>query len=113
MIWRPPRSTLFPYTTLFRSVHLRGDPPPPDLHPTARGGERQRQHAVVARHHGRVAERLRRGQPPKGRSAGERQRQQHGCSQPHCARTPLPVAPNTVKGALVTLTNPGADATSV
>src|SRR5687768_17883169 len=21
MIWRPPRSTLFPYTTLFRSVH--------------------------------------------------------------------------------------------
>src|SRR5256885_16890048 len=24
MIRRPPRSTLFPYTTLFRSVHLRG-----------------------------------------------------------------------------------------
>src|SRR3712207_7221337 len=28
MIRRPPRSTLFPYTTLFRSeVHRRGDPP--------------------------------------------------------------------------------------
>src|SRR2546430_8503409 len=26
MIRRPPRSTLFPYTTLFRSVHLDGDP---------------------------------------------------------------------------------------
>src|SRR2546430_10741533 len=25
MIRRPPRSTLFPYTTLFRSVHLIGD----------------------------------------------------------------------------------------
>src|SRR2546430_12874477 len=24
MIRRPPRSTLFPYTTLFRSVHVRG-----------------------------------------------------------------------------------------
>src|SRR5438477_5958023 len=22
MIWRPPRSTLFPYTTLFRSIHI-------------------------------------------------------------------------------------------
>src|SRR5258708_28075052 len=28
MIRRPPRSTLFPYTTLFRSLfHLSGDPP--------------------------------------------------------------------------------------
>src|SRR2546430_6392528 len=25
MIRRPPRSTLFPYTTLFRSLHIRGD----------------------------------------------------------------------------------------
>src|SRR3712207_7626225 len=29
MIRRPPRSTLFPYTTLFRSA-LGGDPHPPD-----------------------------------------------------------------------------------
>src|SRR5258708_10744717 len=27
MIRRPPRSTLFPYTTLFRSVSVRGDLP--------------------------------------------------------------------------------------
>src|SRR2546429_6056811 len=26
MIRRPPRSTLFPYTTLFRSVHIREQP---------------------------------------------------------------------------------------
>src|SRR5437762_8780257 len=25
MIWRPPRSTLFPYTTLFRSCRVRRD----------------------------------------------------------------------------------------
>src|SRR5437762_4922585 len=29
MIRRPPRSTLFPYTTLFRSVPSRLDPAPP------------------------------------------------------------------------------------
>src|SRR5256885_11964664 len=29
MIRRPPRSTLFPYTTLFRSTVLRGDPVSP------------------------------------------------------------------------------------
>src|SRR3712207_7620572 len=28
MIRRPPRSTLFPYTTLFRSTGLRHEPPP-------------------------------------------------------------------------------------
>src|SRR3712207_9305607 len=28
MIRRPPRSTLFPYTTLFRSHRPPGDPPP-------------------------------------------------------------------------------------
>src|SRR2546430_11336737 len=28
MIRRPPRSTLFPYTTLFRSTPARGGPPP-------------------------------------------------------------------------------------
>src|SRR5690348_18207528 len=27
MIRRPPRSTLFPYTTLFRSLHRRARPP--------------------------------------------------------------------------------------
>src|SRR5438105_11096933 len=32
MIRRPPRSTLFPYTTLFRSDLLVGRPEPDDLH---------------------------------------------------------------------------------
>src|SRR2546422_1728888 len=31
MIRRPPRSTLFPYTTLFRSHHLADGAPPVDL----------------------------------------------------------------------------------
>src|SRR2546427_4008188 len=38
MIRRPPRSTLFPYTTLFRSPHARGPRPP------ARDGH-ERRHA--------------------------------------------------------------------
>src|SRR3712207_8093923 len=29
MIRRPPRSTLFPYTTLFRSIEANRPPPPP------------------------------------------------------------------------------------
>src|SRR5258708_21271329 len=36
MIRRPPRSTLFPYTTLFRSVHV------------ARAADRERRHVEVA-----------------------------------------------------------------
>src|SRR2546430_3026029 len=31
MIRRPPRSTLFPYTTLFRSASAQRFPPPPGL----------------------------------------------------------------------------------
>src|SRR6266478_8069266 len=34
MIRRPPRSTLFPYTTLFRSLHWRARSPPPDQYPS-------------------------------------------------------------------------------
>src|SRR3712207_8186459 len=33
MIRRPPRSTLFPYTTLFRSGVLDDQPAPDDVHP--------------------------------------------------------------------------------
>src|SRR3712207_8664798 len=33
MIRRPPRSTLFPYTTLFRSRSRRSPSPPPRPHP--------------------------------------------------------------------------------
>src|SRR5690349_24411047 len=41
MLRRPPRSTLFPYTTLFRSPHPAEDrgraaPPPHPDHPTSR-----------------------------------------------------------------------------
>src|SRR3712207_7403278 len=36
MIRRPPRSTLFPYTTLFRSAH--------QAHPPVRGGRREAGH---------------------------------------------------------------------
>src|SRR5438270_9738799 len=36
MIQRPPRSTLFPYTTLFRSSFVTPDPPPPsDIDPAS------------------------------------------------------------------------------
>src|SRR2546430_3911827 len=55
MIRRPPRSTLFPYTTLFRSiprlsrprtVRRRVNPPPPARPPAARrvGGLRSEEH---------------------------------------------------------------------
>src|SRR5580700_11585244 len=40
MIRRPPRSTLFPYTTLFRSSSPRGSPRPP--RGTGRRGPRRR-----------------------------------------------------------------------
>src|SRR2546425_4798541 len=46
MIRRPPRSTLFPYTTLFRSdsklvVHFRAGPFSPVQEPEGEGGVRQ------------------------------------------------------------------------
>src|SRR2546426_8213250 len=37
MIRRPPRSTLFPYTTLFRSRPLAARPGVPDRHPRCAG----------------------------------------------------------------------------
>src|SRR5687767_15229066 len=43
MLRRPPRSTLFPYTTLFRSVSVQTEPPgvqtgpPPEPSPFGRG----------------------------------------------------------------------------
>src|SRR2546421_6930107 len=40
MIRRPPRSTLFPYTTLFRSPRGRTTCRRPPSHPTARGARR-------------------------------------------------------------------------
>src|SRR3712207_8505882 len=46
MIRRPPRSTLFPYTTLFRSP---AHPPPRRAHPLGGDGDRD----VLERLHGR------------------------------------------------------------
>src|SRR3989442_7449830 len=42
MIRRPPRSTLFPYTTLFRSLHVRGLGPRPAGRPAPDGRLRRR-----------------------------------------------------------------------
>src|SRR4051794_41743081 len=39
MIRRPPRSTLFPYTTLFRSARLRRDHSQRQVHKGVPGGE--------------------------------------------------------------------------
>src|SRR3712207_7457460 len=39
MIRRPPRSTLFPYTTLFRSLHLRRGRPVRRREQAATGGD--------------------------------------------------------------------------
>src|SRR3712207_9534263 len=47
MIRRPPRSTLFPYTTLFRS-HLLGGVHPLVIHLVPRASQRaQEQHGIV------------------------------------------------------------------
>src|SRR3989442_12745411 len=62
MIRRPPRSTLFPYTTLFRSHRrLLGPPPPTGVGPRSRAPARiPPEHPPVARP---------RDTPPPGRSA--------------------------------------------
>src|SRR5207249_6968156 len=42
MLRRPPRSTLFPYTTLFRSIPFRGAPASESSHPGGRTPRRAR-----------------------------------------------------------------------
>src|SRR3712207_8362642 len=71
MIRRPPRSTLFPYTTLFRSEPLSSTDPShqlPDREPGRHhGGSEQRSPSHRRdrqEHSGRLAE----GHPPPGRS---------------------------------------------
>src|SRR3712207_7247824 len=53
MIRRPPRSTLFPYTTLFRSGH-RIDRPPADLGPQEVVGRRRQERPAHRLGPGRV-----------------------------------------------------------
>src|SRR3989441_11328199 len=48
MIRRPPRSTLFPYTTLFRSERVRDHVPPPRH--LGGGGDRRRRDEAVRLH---------------------------------------------------------------
>src|SRR3989442_3041790 len=62
MIRRPPRSTLFPYTTLFRSARGRGHARPP------RGGRRWLCARPGRRGHRRRRERQRDPAPPRSRS---------------------------------------------
>src|SRR2546422_4013174 len=52
MIRRPPRSTLFPYTTLFRSrsIHTGGLPGDADPGARARGERRARRDSGAGRH---------------------------------------------------------------
>src|SRR6476661_9529550 len=51
MIRRPPRSTLFPYTTLFRSApELQNDPSPP-AEPAPIGGLRSEEHTSELQSH--------------------------------------------------------------
>src|SRR3712207_7368153 len=67
MIRRPPRSTLFPYTTLFRSLHARGElgePVVAEVGLRGAGGDQQR---VVGRQR-RAAEHLGGDQPPDRKS---------------------------------------------
>src|SRR2546425_12257425 len=55
MIRRPPRSTLFPYTTLFRSARGRGRPPVDEEHVLAsRRGEEDEVAAGIAEDEGRA-----------------------------------------------------------
>src|SRR3712207_7875890 len=70
MIRRPPRSTLFPYTTLFRSADERGPPVP--VCPTAdpAGGDRLELRPPV-----------RRGAPPAAAALGLRRRSEEHTSE--------------------------------
>src|SRR3712207_8410391 len=70
MIRRPPRSTLFPYTTLFRSLRL--------------AAEDQRQSLALhndAARAGRRARRLLRDGPEPGRRLAERERSEEHTSE--------------------------------
>src|SRR2546425_3896596 len=51
MIRRPPRSTLFPYTTLFRSEHMRVDPRHRDVRADAEDDERGKQEQQRSEEH--------------------------------------------------------------
>src|SRR5256886_17146874 len=53
MIRRPPRSTLFPYTTLFRSQGVKGSPPAPSQQVTRANGDGTGEHGPQLQHRNR------------------------------------------------------------
>src|SRR2546430_11448995 len=63
MIRRPPRSTLFPYTTLFRSRDERAEPPAGAAH---RAGLREAQGGPLLREGERLLHRHQAGLPDRG-----------------------------------------------
>src|SRR2546429_7041960 len=72
MIRRPPRSTLFPYTTLFRSVrYARGRQPQDEC------GHRKRQESGAERLHGPAPRRERNGQGRSEEHTSELQSRLH------------------------------------
>src|SRR3712207_8822955 len=70
MIRRPPRSTLFPYTTLFRSEAVRRPQPGEDRLLIGRGGPEGGMPAL-ARHHGPAVARGNEGADAEARSRPE------------------------------------------
>src|SRR3989442_13479514 len=87
MIRRPPRSTLFPYTTLFRSRDRarRGEPCAAEADDSARDHARSRAGAVESWHGGRCHEADR-------RADGGRDGQLNGVNPDRDSRALLPVA---------------------
>src|SRR2546422_8627844 len=75
MIRRPPRSTLFPYTTLFRS-HASGAPP---QRPRDTRGER----AARGGRYARAGASPRRGHPARHRARGARDRKSTRLNSSH------------------------------
>src|SRR3989337_3106063 len=55
MIRRPPRSTLFPYTTLFRSPRRRPVGAPPPAETGGHGGESDRKSTRLNSSHGSIS----------------------------------------------------------
>src|SRR5687768_17628696 len=76
MIRRPPRSTLFPYTTLFRSRGRLEAAGPPLGIAAARDQPRPFEHPEMLRH-GRHAHRERLGQLGHGPLAGHERSEEH------------------------------------